>query len=290
MIYLIRGLSVLLRQFVEQQNFILVQYSIVSYFSYLKEYLFPSGCGVCGEALFDPKDAWFGLCADCRSYLSSAFRGEKHCGMCGRPLISEKETCLSCRQNGAADTGLYNERIVKLKTLFPYSGKFRIMLGSYKFKKSLRVGNFLVKCLASAIENLVESSLIHNSHLTGPDPEKPVEAALVPVPPRPGKLKSQGWDQIELLAALLEKEHKRSGHGIPVCRCLKRLPSKSQKDLNREDRKNNLSKRIICTKMPPETAIIIDDVVTTGATLDACAAALLEKGAVRVYAACLFYD
>jgi predicted amidophosphoribosyltransferase len=76
---------------------------------------------------------------------------------------------------------------------------------------------------------------------------------------------------------------------LPVNRCLKRLPSKSQKLLNREERLANLKGRIRCVKKPPETAILFDDVITTGATVDACAAVLLEAGAKEVYAVCLFY-
>ena len=232
----------------------------MSYLSYLREYLFPSGCGGCQEVLLRPEDAWFGLCGDCRAYLSAAINTEKHCGICGRPLISEKETCLSCRRE-------CNETSITLKAIFPYTGKFRIILGAYKFGKSVAVGNFFVQCLISVL-----------------DAETIRDAAWVPVPPRPGKIKSQGWDQMEYLAGLLKREK------IPVSRCLKRLPSKSQKELNREERGRNLKGRILCTKPPPGTVILFDDVITTGATLKACAEALLEKGAERVFGICLFYD
>ena len=251
----------------------------MSYFSYLKEYLFPSGCGACGEALLEPEDAWFGLCAGCRAYLSTAFAEEKRCDLCGKPLISEKTTCISCRTNEAADTNPCNKRIAKLNAIFPYSGKFRSVLGAYKFNKSLGVGNFLVRSLTTAIGDLIVKS---NEDFS--------EAALVPVPPRPRKIKAQGWDQVEYLAGLLDKEYKRATIGIPVYRCLKRLSSKSQKELNREERICNLSKRILCVKPPPGIAVLFDDVITTGATLDACAEALLEKGVIKVYGVCLFYD
>ena len=56
------------------------------------------------------------------------------------------------------------------------------------------------------------------------------------------------------------------------------------------DRKTNLMGKIICTKPAPKTVILFDDVITTGATLDACAAALKGNGAEKVYGVCLFYD
>jgi predicted amidophosphoribosyltransferase len=75
-----------------------------------------------------------------------------------------------------------------------------------------------------------------------------------------------------------------------VFRCLKRLPSTSQKKLNREDRQKNLKGRILLARRPPPNVIVFDDVITTGSTLDACAAALKTGGAVKVYGLCLFYD
>jgi predicted amidophosphoribosyltransferase len=88
----------------------------------------------------------------------------------------------------------------------------------------------------------------------------------------------------------------------PVCRCLARLPSESQKELNREDRQNNLRKKIILKNAGkpcagpggqttvPRRAVLFDDVYTTGSTMDACAEALKSGGAEKVYGICLFYD
>ena len=155
--------------------------------------------------------------------------------------------------------------------LFPYSGKFKAMLSAYKFGNSLAIGNFFAECLAVAGQEL----LAH----------KPItETCWIPVPPRPGKIKRQGWDQIDYLARLLKLRHSL------VCKCLKRLPSQSQKELNREQRKINLDKRIICTKKPPKAVLLFDDVVTTGSTINACTKALLDGGSQEVYAVCLFYD
>jgi ComF family protein len=151
---------------------------------------------------------------------------------------------------------------------------YRSVLGSYKFEKSLGTANFFGRFLTMAIKDFgMEDSGFS------------AETAWVPVPPRSGKIKKQGWDQIDHLARVLE-----SKSPLKVCRCLERLPSRSQKELNREERKKNLEGRIRCIKKPPETAIIIDDVFTTGATINACAKALIKGGSKSVYGICLFYD
>jgi ComF family protein len=181
-----------------------------------------------------------------------------YCNRCGRPLISEQGRCLTCREK---DT--WNCDSITL--LYPYIGKYRKLLGAYKFGKNLGVGNFLGRRLAERCGNF-------------PDFD------LVPVPPRPGKIRLSGWDQVEYLARILEQE------GLPVRRCLKRLPSQTQKKLGRRERLSNLEGRFVPTRAVPRKALLFDDVMTTGATLEACAAALKGAGSEQVYGACLFYD
>ena len=184
--------------------------------------------------------------------------------MCGKPLISEKETCLSCR-NGAKPSW------DRLYVLFPYTGKYRKLLTSYKFGKNTALANFFA-------EKILEAK---NS-----DPELK-DASLVPVPPRPGKIKSGGWDQVDFLVKRIEKTGKGS---LSVFNCLKRGKSKVQKRLNRTERMENLKDRILMNGTAPKIALVIDDVITTGSTMEVCSAALKKGGAEKVYSLCLFYD
>ena len=232
---------------------------------FLRELFFQSGCAVCGQPCISVNEAWYGLCDDCRGkieqYLAETQEMET-CEYCGKPLISEQGRCLSCRRTEALN---FDRAIV----LFPYSGKYRKLLSSYKFDKHISLGNFFIETIYKALEKKGISS----------------ETAIVPVPPRPGKIRKTGWDQMEYLARLLEKDRV-----YPVSRCLRRLKSKSQKELDRKSRQTNLKGRIIPKMQSPETAVIIDDVTTTGSTLDACALALKEAGAQNVCGLCLFYD
>ncbi len=110
--------------------------------------------------------------------------------------------------------------------------------------------------------------------------EKWPDRIIVPIPPRPGKLRTKGWDQVEEIARILERR------GFPVARPLERRHSKEQKKLGRGERGANATLAYVLKPgaVPPERPLIIDDVITTCATIDACARALKDGGAVSVVA------
>jgi ComF family protein len=234
--------------------------------AYIREYLFPRGCPLCGGELPDGEGARSGLCGPCRADL--VLDDGERCSICGRPLISEQGICLQCREREEPGSG--RARFFDgAWSVFPYAGRRRKLLRSYKFGKNLSLGNFLAERIMEALERL---------------PPDAREGVPVPVPPRPGKIRAAGWDQVLFLGTRLARL------GARPRICLKRLPSKSQKELDKASRKTNLMGKIICVKPPPKVAILFDDMITSGATLDACAAALKGAGAEKVYGVCLFYD
>jgi predicted amidophosphoribosyltransferase len=303
----------------------------------LRELLFPQGCALCGKSLcrleklsrptepYHPtkqymKNAFYGLCPPCREKLAVPAASRGRCSCCGQPLISEMGICLPCR-NGPERSF---DRVI---SLYPYWGKYQKVLSAYKFGKRLSLGNFFITLLYQGLEILLQEE--------GKTITENNTALWVPVPPKPGKIKHSGWDQIEYLAKLLEAgtpsqryhwtcsttrlvaeqvlqnaqhfavlsgscsetEVSEQLYSIPVCRCLIRLPSENQKELNRENRLHNLKGRIAgktrssgVSKTIPKTAILFDDIYTTGSTMDACAAALKSLGAEKVYGICLCYD
>lgn len=114
--------------------------------------------------------------------------------------------------------------------------------------------------------------------------------ALVPVPPRPGKLKVEGWDQIDELSRILSKKH-----GVRVLPLLERKTSTEQKKLGRAERIGTLgavyalsSQAKEAFEILPEEVVLLDDIVTTGATMEKCAWILRDAGVRKVSGIALF--
>jgi ComF family protein len=231
-------------------------------FFLVKNYLFPAECALCECILIDADEARLGLCQNCYSSVNHVFTNGSKCAICGKPLISEAETCLSCRDK--------QHSYDRLWTLFPYTGKYRKLLTSYKFEKKIRLADFFAEQIIGLIKN---ESLLEN-------------VIVVPVPPRPGKIKETGWDQVDYLVKRLKKK----SNNLVVSRCLVRGKSKVQKKLNRLQRLENLKGRIMVKGTAPDYVLVIDDVITTGSTMEVCSSILKENGAQKVYGLCLFYD
>lgn len=235
---------------------------VPSFSASLRHFLFPTSCAVCGRTLLGGAEADEGVCAACAEKLRPA--AGIRCARCGRPLISERVVCMECR-----DTPPRSFDGAHL--LFPYAGRARRFFIAFKFGACRGAAGFAARSIAEALAARAAD--------IGPD------ASIVPVPPRPGKLKRGAWDQVEAIVSRMEKRE-----GACVSRCLARLPCKTQKTLNRSERVENMRSAFVCVRPPPRRAVLVDDVYTTGATLNACAAALKRSGSVFVFVVALCYD
>jgi ComF family protein len=265
--------------------------------SLVREWCFPSGCALCGKLLVEKEDAFYGLCGQCGKRIVPVPEGR--CGYCGRRLVSETAYCMDCRRRvpglvsrinaGGTHRAGTGFRLSPAEeafpgpsfSFFPYAGEYRTLMGAYKYGRNRNLGNFLAAVILQNLPLFVDPLEI---------PE-----CWVPVPPRPGKIKKTGWDQVTFLCRCLErfKRFGPLGQGLRdfyIYPCLKRLPSRLQKELNREDRLRNLKGRIRLTKPVPRRVLLLDDVITTGATLEAASDALKEGGALEVLGLTLFYD
>jgi predicted amidophosphoribosyltransferase len=102
-------------------------------------------------------------------------------------------------------------------------------------------------------------------------------AAIVPVPPAPARLRGRGFDPAGEIARGLARES-----GVPLRACLRRESGARQVGRTRAERLAR-PPRFRAVARPPRRAILVDDVLTTGATLSACARALREAGAGHVF-------
>lgn len=235
---------------------------IQKYLGFGRECLFPSSCPLCGCRLLDMDDAFNGVCSFCQQRLIR--EPGPYCKHCGRPLISESGLCMLCRNK---ERPVYDGIV----SLFPYAGFYADLIKAYKFSMQRNLAHFFAEWIQRLASDLVEQY-------------GPVDV-LTPVPPQRGKKHKKGWDQMDYIADILAKKSR-----YPIQKTLVRLKSRSQKELNRSQRLTNLRGKILCTKKPAKTIILLDDVITTGTTLNTCAEVLKQAGACSVYAIALFYD
>ncbi len=205
---------------------------------------------------------------------------KEFCQNCSRHLISEKEFCTACRAGLEEEkpTALENtsekQECDKIFAIYPYQADIGKTLIQWKNFNNKVFAEFFAQIIAQFINSKEELQNIE----------------IVPVPPRPKKMKTKGWDQIEDLCSQLETCHK-----IKVERLLKRRDGVSQKKLSSKLRKSNLKGKIYQTKLKanqkiPKTLIIIDDVITTGSTLNSCAKVLKDLGCEQVFGLSIFFD
>jgi ComF family protein len=141
-----------------------------------------------------------------------------------------------------------------------YEGVLRALIHLYKYGK--------VKTLAWPLSGLLAQAL----------PRDEAFDAAVPVPLYWLRRLQRGFNQAELLARGLSRRT-----GIPVVRALGRLrPTPAQAGLSNSARRQNVSQAFRARGVQGKRILLIDDVMTTGATAASCAAALKQAGARRV--------
>lgn len=209
--------------------------------------LFPRRCVGCGT---------FGafLCASCLA--SSARAVDGRCPRCWG--IGREQTCLACYRFTPAFSGL--------RSAFVYGGAPRSAVLALKYRS-----------VSSAAEEMAVPMV---EALTSWNP--PVETVSA-VPLGSVRKRTRGYNQAELLARQVA-----SRTGLPfaggVLRRVKQTPPQVQQ-LDALTRRRNVASAFSPGNRPVTgRVLLVDDVATTGATLDACARVLLNNGALEVYA------
>lgn len=210
--------------------------------------LFPQwciGCGREGEV----------ICHSCRSSLPRVM--PPLCPRCGRPQANGT-LCSSCVS--------WQAEIDGIRSPFRFDGVMRQVIHQLKYRN--------LKVLAAPLAQLLRDYLT-----TNPVPGE----VLVPVPLHRKRLKERGYNQSGLLARELGKPI----HLAVVDDCLiRRHPTLPQARTSTVDeRQHNVADAFTCCdqRLQNKQVLLIDDVATSGATFNACAAALKAAGATSVW-------
>lgn len=201
------------------------------------------------------------LCGYCEKQLIVA--KAPHCRTCGHPYFGEtavNRLCLHCEE--------LDPEFGEGKTAVLLKGPGRSMVHALKYHHSLHVADDIVGIMAS-VPGYVE-------FLAG--------AVLVPVPLHRRKLRERQYNQSAVLA---ECAVRAAGPGVRVGELLRRrVDTASQTHYDRKTRQKNLKNAFAladgATINPAQRYILIDDVFTTGSTLNACAAVLRRAGALTL--------
>ncbi len=206
----------------------------------------PPSCAACGRG-----GAF--LCEPCEASLSRLQR--PYCARCAHP--GADRLCEACASSPPAFDGI---RAVCL-----FEGAGRQLVHSLKYANFRAVAPDMARLLAD---------------LPGSRPA-PGEV-IVPVPLHPRRERTRGYNQSELLARTVGKRM-----GLPVrpgiVRRVRNTPPQVSIE-NYEERRSNIEGSFACPAgLSGESILLMDDVVTTGSTMSACAAALKAAGARSVW-------
>lgn len=230
----------------------------VYFWSHIFDLVFPLTCFGCGQE---------GMLA-CNNCLSQVPEPDYQvCPICRVPFSPNGATCKKCSPHTALD-GLFVARIYRFRLV-------SALIHALKYR-------FLQKA-AQPLALLLEESLHHHS--------LPLPDLIIPVPLHPRRLRYRGFNQSCLLAEILQERLTPGGIHIPIdTERLKRirLTKPQMKTDTKEERIRNLKDAFrvdleVAGPLLGKYVWLIDDVATTGTTLDECARALKQAGVNKVW-------
>lgn len=221
----------------------------------LLDSLLPPRCVGCGRRGIE-------VCAQCIARLRPL--GSAICPRCSLPSPAGR-VCQRCVRG--------NPRLRALLAAYPFEGVLRVAIIAFKFQSRTRLARFLVSVLATPLA------------------ARPLLVDLVaPVPLSASRLRERGYNQSELLARPLAALRDWPLAPQLIVRTRETDP---QTALPARERVKNVRGAFAVTQpdlVAGRRVLLVDDVCTTGATLEACAAPLLDAGAAGVWAVVVARD
>lgn len=210
------------------------------------------------------------LCRKIRPYGDNRI-----CPDCGKKLPwMEEPVCLKCgkgirhpEEEYCEDCGRIPKSYCRGFPVFWYTGGIKTSLYDFKYKNQREYADFYSKCICKKY-----GRQIRNLYISG----------IVPVPVHPHKRRRRGYNQAELLAKHLGKDLELPVYPDYIKRIIDTNP---QKELNDKARMKNLKNafHIGENAIKLERVLLVDDIYTTGATIEACTKVLLDNGTEEVF-------
>ena len=217
----------------------------------LMNFVYPLHCAIC-KAPLDPMDE-LGVCGRCIAGIRR--NPMPHCASCGRSVSDASALCAECRGKRFHFERSYSACL--------YEGDLKKLIHLFKYRGKLALAGLLSKLMIDFIDE-------NRELISGID-------AITYVPLQPRRLKNREFNQSRVLAVNIARQF-----GIQIFDLLeKKRSTRPQNTLSRHERLTNL-KNVFAAKHgvnPVNKGILlIDDVMTTGATNDECSRTLLASG------------
>lgn len=228
--------------------------SLGELFEQIVTLIFPRRCPGCDEVV--SYGAY--VCPSCKKWF--AVIGDSYCLKCGKPLHDiGQQYCKDCEQKA--------HRFAEGRATFVYKGPIIKSLYRFKYAKRREYAQFYGMATEKKLGKYIAS--LHAD-------------LLVPVPLHAKRMRKRGYNQAEVFARSLS----HVCH-VPVCTTAVRRVKNTvpQKLLDEQGRQKNLKKafKIGQNVVKSKVIIVIDDIYTTGSTIDAVAEVLYQAGAKAVY-------
>ncbi len=212
------------------------------------DWLYPPRCGGCGQ----PGKRW---CEKCQNQINEI--GSRVCQLCGAPWAGPETICRKCVKRTPPFQGLRSYGLFK--------GQLREAIHRLKYQNDIGLGEALAVPMIDMVAKLGWQFDV-----------------VTAVPLSPQRLKERGYNQSNLLARPIAFAYNKPFKPQAIQRVRE---THSQVGLSAVERLNNVQGAFQARgkDVTNQSILIIDDVATTGATMNACAQALLESGARSIY-------
>lgn len=215
--------------------------------------LYPRRCPVCHDIAVPGGSR---ICNVCREKLKP-ITGPR-CFRCSKPLKrEEQEYCKDCRKTRLFDQGI---------GIFPYGSVLQESLFKLKYGKRQEYGSFYGQIAAVYSREIIRNWGVE---------------IIIPIPLHRKRMEKRGYNQAELIAEALGKTL-----CIPVdSRLMKRkVNTRPQKELGYRERKQNMKNAFFLKgENRYRRILLVDDIYTTGSTIEAAAELLKRNGAENVF-------